>query len=111
MFGRLPSYGFYCRHVNGLRMRNIEVLPAAAETRPAVICDDVKSLDLDGLRCGPVASSQPVVKLIQTKRAFLRGCVAPSGTKTFLSVEGDRTERVALKGKWWQHDHGPLVGK
>jgi len=96
MFGRLPAYGLYCRHVTGLRMRGLEFRAAAAEARPAMVCDDVKSLDVDGLRAAPVTSGQPVVKLIQTEGAFLRGCTAPRGTAAFLEVQGDRSARIAL---------------
>ncbi|MBI4875945.1 MAG: glycoside hydrolase family 28 protein [Acidobacteria bacterium] len=96
MFGRLPAYGLYCRHVKDLRLRGLEFGAAPGESRPALICDDVQSLDLDGFRAASVSSNQPVVKLIQTRRAFLRGCVAPAGTKTFLEVQGDRTERVTV---------------
>jgi Glycosyl hydrolases family 28 len=96
MFGRLPSYGFYCRHVNGLRMRGIEVNAAANEMRPAIVCDDVKRFDVDGLRVSAPASAQPVVKLIDTRGAFLRGCQAPAGTKVFLDVQGSQSERIVL---------------
>jgi hypothetical protein len=98
MFERLPSYGFYCRHVDGLRMRGVEFGTVASEARPAIICDDVKRLDIDGLRAPVVASRQPVTKLIQTKTALLRGCVAASGTKSFLEVQGNRTERIVVAG-------------
>ena len=53
-------------------------------------------IDLDSLRSTPIAGTQPVVKLIQTQGAFLRSCAAPAGTKTFLEVQGDKTERVLL---------------
>jgi hypothetical protein len=96
MFGRLPAHGFYCRHVQGLRLRHVELRAAAAEARPALVCDDVKDLDVDSLRSTPSAGTQPVVKLIQTQGAFLRSCAAPAGTKTFLEVQGDKTERVLL---------------
>lgn len=95
-FGRLPSYGFYCRHVTGLRLRNIEFTCGKEEERPAIICNDVKNLDVDGLRSQPIAGSQPVVKLIQTKQAFLRGCCAPTGTMTFLEVQGKATQSIVL---------------
>ena len=95
-FGRLPSYGFYCRHVNGLRMRGIELRAAASEARPAIVCDDVKNLDIDGFRSTAVASGQPAVRLIQTRSAFLRGCSAPAGSKSFLDVQGPQTERITL---------------
>lgn len=98
MFGRLPSYGFYCRHVSGLRMRDIVIGAASGETRPAIVCDDVKGLDIDGLRVAQVAGAQPVVKLVQTREAWLRGCAAPAGTRTFLRVEGDGAGRIVLTG-------------
>lgn len=97
-FGRLPSYGFYCRHVTGLRLRNIEFTSGKDEERPAVVCDDVKNLDVDALRCQPIVGTHPVVKLIQTKQAFLRGCSAPAGTKMFLEVKGDSSDAIVLIG-------------
>jgi hypothetical protein len=98
MFGRLPSYGFYCRHVNGLRMRNVEIGAVTGEARPAIVCDDVKHLDIDGFRSARVAGAAPAVKLIQTKDAWLRGCVAPAGSKTFLEAQGEGTEGILLTG-------------
>jgi hypothetical protein len=98
MFGRLPSYGFYCRHVDGLRMKDIVIGAARGESRPALVCDDVQGLEVDGLKTLAAANSQPVVKLIDTRGAWLRGCSAPAGTKVFLQLDGQRTERIALTG-------------
>lgn len=98
MFGRLPSYGFYCRHVNGLRMRDIAIGASAGECRPALVCDDVKNLDVAGLRTAQISSRQPVVKLVQTRGAWLRDCAAPARTGAFLRVEGAGSERIALTG-------------
>ena len=95
-FGRLPSYGFYCRHVTGLRLRNIEFTSGNEEERPAIVCDDVKNLDVDGLRSRPIVGSQPVIQLIQTKQAYIRGCWAPAGTRTFLEAQGDATDSIVL---------------
>jgi len=96
MFGRLPSYGFYCRHVTGLRMKNLEFKAAATEARPVIFCDDVKDLDIAGLRSAPIVGTQPVIKLVQTRKVLLQNCSAPAGTKTFLEVQGDKTEDVVL---------------
>lgn len=97
-FGRLPAYGFYCRHVSDLRLRNVEFKIGADEARPAIVCDHVKNLDLDGIRGAPISGSEPVIKLIQTKQAFIRGCCAPAGTKVFLEVQGGETESIVLNG-------------
>ncbi len=42
MFGDTPAYGFYIRHVKGLRLRDIDVHVAAPDARPAVYMEDVK---------------------------------------------------------------------
>lgn len=97
-FGRLPSYGFYCRHVTGLRVRNVEFKSGADEARPAIVCDDVKDLDIDNLRSMPIVGTQPVIKLVQTKQAFIHGCCAPAGTKAFVEVQGGDTESIVLNG-------------
>jgi len=97
-FGRLPSYGLYCRHVTGLRLRNVEFKSTATEARPAIFCDDVKDLDITGLRSQPIAGTQPVVKLVQSKQVFISNCSAPKGTKAFLEVQGNQTEGVVLAG-------------
>jgi hypothetical protein len=96
MFGRLPAYGLYCRHVKGLRLENIEVKAAATEERPAIFCEDVKDLKITGLTSTPIVGSQPVIKLAQTRKAFIQGCTAPTNTKTFVEVQGDQTKDVVL---------------
>lgn len=96
MFGRLPSYGFYCRHVKGLRLRGIEVRAQEGESRPAVVCDDVKDLDIDGFRSSAVPGEHAVLKLVNARGVFARGCSAPAGTGTFMEVEGADSERISL---------------
>ena len=69
MFGRLPAYGFYCRHVKGLRLRDLDLRASEAEPRPAIVCDDVKELDIDRLHASPPASGAEAVKLINSRRS------------------------------------------
>jgi hypothetical protein len=95
MFGRLPAYGFYCRHVSGLRLRDVVLGAAKGEARPALLFDDVKDAEVAGLRVAPVASGQPVVKLIASRDVALRNCAAPAGARAFLLAEG-ATEGVTL---------------
>lgn len=44
MFGELPAWGFYVRHVNGLYMKNIKLSIEAPDYRPALVFDDVRNL-------------------------------------------------------------------
>ncbi|HEV2232361.1 MAG TPA: glycoside hydrolase family 28 protein [Terriglobia bacterium] len=45
MFGRLPAYGFFIRHVKGLEMSNINVSYMKEDLRPAFVLNDVKGAD------------------------------------------------------------------
>lgn len=44
MFGELPAWGFYVRHVNGLVMKDVQVKILNPDYRPAFVFDDVKNL-------------------------------------------------------------------
>jgi polygalacturonase len=43
--GRMPAYGFFVRHVNGLDMKNIEVSYDKPDARPPFIIEHVKGAD------------------------------------------------------------------
>jgi len=96
MFGPLPSWGLFCRHVRDLRLRNVVLAPAAADGRPAIICDDVKEFDVDGLKLPATGCAAPAVRLSDVQGAFLRGCRAAAGTGTYLAVEGEKSSGVTL---------------
>lgn len=45
-FGILPAYGIFARHVEGLKLENIEMHFADTDQRPAVLLDAVKGADI-----------------------------------------------------------------
>ena len=45
MFGELPSYGFFIRHVKGLQVRDVEVSYLSPDLRPAFWLNDVKGAE------------------------------------------------------------------
>ncbi len=49
MFGELPAWGFYVRHVDGLSMKNIKLSIAASDYRPSLVFDDVRNLNIKSL--------------------------------------------------------------
>ena len=42
MFGEIPAYGFFIRHVDGIEMINVEMKLEREDPRPAFILEDVK---------------------------------------------------------------------
>ncbi len=107
MFGVLPAYGFYLRHVNGFTVRNVAVAYAKPDRRPALVCDDAKDLLLDGFQgmCEPDGS--PVLALRYTRSSLIRGSIAPRDCPAFLQLfEG--CERISVTGNDLSAASGPF---
>ena len=49
MFGELPAWGFYVRHVRNLSMKNIKIKTLEPDFRPPMVFDDVKQLRIEQL--------------------------------------------------------------
>lgn len=97
MFGVLPAYGFYCRHVENLTFDNMSLAWEKNDERPAMMFDDVKHLGLYKLVCQNVPPLLPTILFRGIKDAFIQGCRAHHHTDTFLRVEG-KSERISLVG-------------
>ena len=50
MFGELPAWGFFIRHVDGLQLDGIRLRIRKPDYRPAFVFDDTKGLTLKGIR-------------------------------------------------------------
>ena len=98
MFGRLPAYGFYCRHVRGLKLLNVQLQLAKSDMRHALAFEDVEDALIDGLdaACSPVASS--ILRLTDVRGVFIRGCRPRARTNVFLKLQGAQSEKVVLAG-------------
>jgi hypothetical protein len=76
MFGELPSWGFYVRHVDGLTMKNITVKAAEKDFRPAFVFDDVNKLDLNTITIGKANNNAPVI-LSHVTRSGIQKVITP----------------------------------
>lgn len=68
VFGILPAYGIYARHVKGISLRRISLKFAVEDTRPAVVLDDVDEARLEGVRVKTAAGISAVVKVTNTRK-------------------------------------------
>jgi len=67
MFGRLPAYGLYCRHVKGLRLWNVQLQSAGRDERHAVVFDGVEDALID---CPDIPSQ--MIRLVDAKGVYIR---------------------------------------
>jgi polygalacturonase len=50
MFGDIPAYGFYLRHVNGIELNDVHVSYLKDDLRPAFFLDSVKDVEFNHVR-------------------------------------------------------------
>jgi polygalacturonase len=98
MFGDLPAYGFYGRHVVGLRFSNVQLRTSAPDLRHAMVFDDVADLAIDGLDAASSPEGPPVLRLTDTRGAIIRGCQHRAKTGCFLKIAGENSRDIALVG-------------
>lgn len=60
MWGELPAWGFYLRHAEGIKMKNVTINYREADFRPAFVFDDVKKVEMTDINILS-ASEMPVI--------------------------------------------------
>jgi len=138
MFGPLPAYGLYVRHVNNLVLSNIQLqcadhfarVPLTSKKRndhpywqapdtassslassdpgTALVADDVVGLDIDALQACASRNGDPVLRFIDVRDAFVRGSRAPANTGVYLDVRGPRTADIELAGNLMRNAKTPV---
>jgi len=71
MFGELPAWGFYVRHVDGLQMKNIHISYKDDDFRPACVFDDINGLQLNEVVI-PTSKVMPVLVLKNIRNQTLK---------------------------------------
>lgn len=97
MFGTLPAYGFFCRHVRGLKFDRLALRTEKADLRHAMVFDDAEDVEITGLDAPFSPGAAAMLRMVQVRRAALRGCSPKSPVDTLLQLEGDTTQQILLE--------------
>ena len=98
MFGTLPAYGFYCRHVKGLKFTNLQLETTAPDLRHAVVCEDAQDVSIYGLDSGFSSGAAATLRLTDARSVLVRGCRPAALTSLFLKLKGADSKRIVLTG-------------
>lgn len=60
MFGELPAWGFYVRHAENIKMKNVKIKYLENDFRPAFVFDDVEGIDMADIDI-PTVTDMPVM--------------------------------------------------
>jgi polygalacturonase len=96
MFGDLPSYSFFVRHVKGIRMHNVRLNTLNPDGRPAVVFDNVSGISLSDCRMDGNNES-PVVRLHNASDVTIRETYPQGKAGIFAGISGKASKDIILK--------------
>jgi hypothetical protein len=96
MFGTLPAYGLFCRHVKGLTLENVRLQTSSPDRRHAVVFDDVQAAAIDALEAPFAEDAAALLRLANSARVSIRNCRPPEDTDLFLMLQGPETKSISL---------------
>ena len=98
MMGPMPAYGLYARGVKGLTLQNIRFQFAIPDLRPAVIFDHVTDATINGLNIQADASTESVLRFIDSKDVLITAPRLLAPTQIFLQLEGGGNDSITVDG-------------
>jgi polygalacturonase len=93
MFGTLPAYGFFCRHVTGLKMEGIELSYETPDYRPALWLEDVEDSGISGLKASCEEETGSVIVVSNSGNLIIRDCISDK-KKGPLSAVGNGSSGI-----------------
>jgi len=86
MFGTLPAYGFFCRHVNGLTMQNIELSYELADYRPAIYLKDIKDFKISVLKASCEEGAESLILIDSSNNIIVKDCNVSKNIDALASI-------------------------
>lgn len=86
MFGEVPAWGFYIRHVKGITLKNIMLANKKEDYRPCLLVNDVQKSEFDNMTVTG-ATSVPVLFFNNAGQLLLKK----------ISVPGNRDRAIKIK--------------
>ncbi len=86
MFGKLPAYGFFCRHVTQIEMDNVSFSCKTPEYRPALFLSDLTDSRISDLDAWVEDKTESVTIIDSSTRIVFRDCTASVKPVTFAQI-------------------------
>ena len=99
MFGELPAYGLFLRHVENLNISTMQLQFEKNDVRPAIYADDVKGLILSGLSAKTTEQSSSLLFLKNIKNTFLQSIRANGSEKPVIKTYSIDSKEIKFENK------------
>jgi polygalacturonase len=89
MFGTLPAYGFFCRHVTGLTFDKIDLSYDEPDFRPALHLDDVTESRISDLKAASEENTESIIVIENSQNMLVRDCYSTKKTGVPAKVKSN----------------------
>lgn len=96
MYGMLPVYGFFCRHIKNLNFSNIQIDFENEDVRPALYAENIQGFSIVDFNAKISAEASAYFVFRNVRNAMIRGCRPLGSSKAFLHVLGLDSENISL---------------
>ncbi|MBT3384801.1 MAG: glycoside hydrolase [Prolixibacteraceae bacterium] len=96
MFGILPASALFIRHAKNINLNQIQFSFDKTDTRPALICEDVKNLRLQNISLGINSKPKYMLGLKNCSSVSVSGWKIDSPIETFVKVNGGKSNDIMV---------------
>ena len=96
MWGNLPSYGFYLRHVKDVKFSNITFKFKTTDERPSIYCSDVENAGFNQMSFDIDKSAESVFVFDNVRNAVISDSEVDTEVNCFLKVKDDISRDIYL---------------
>ncbi|MFC0513758.1 glycoside hydrolase family 28 protein [Mucilaginibacter angelicae] len=93
---RVPAYGIWARHVDGLKANNVKFTLGHNDLRPAFICDDGKNIEFNSGIIPETTGAQAVIRLENVTGARISNTTVAGSAGAFVRVEGNTSSDIRI---------------
>ncbi len=97
MFGHsLPAYGFFIRHVEGLKMENVNLSLAQSDARSVIRMEDVSDIKIRNFSADNPSSNVPFIEIREGNNIVVSETSARKEHSVFLSIDENSNDIILL---------------
>ena len=98
MWGDLPAYGFFIRHVSGLTISGLHLSYEREDLRPPLVFNDVADVRIHGLDAAVSVKAEAVIVVEYTNGLLLTGSRISTPATALLTLRGDGNAGISIIG-------------
>jgi polygalacturonase len=97
--------GALIKEAKNIEFHNVHI---TTKEGSSLIAENVKQLEIDGVKTLNPITGVPVISLNNTEDVFLHNCSPMAGTDVFLQLKGNQTKRITISGNNFKYVKNPV---